>query len=108
MATYDSLTPEQKANFGIYDQFMRGVVSSLMKVSKGADAETMNQFAIDQIDQVLGTLDDAEVIPNSTDLGGAQDLTVAEFKTLQAFLRGLVATKDGNRALLVKAAGVNS
>lgn len=108
MATYDSLSSEQKEDIATYDKFLRGFFSSISAIGKQADAETWNQFAIANCDAALATLADGETIPNSTNLGGAKPLTVAEFRALQTIARNLKSLSDSNRALLVKAVGVNA
>lgn len=107
MTTYDSLTAQEKEDFSEYDKFMRGVASSLTRLARTADPSTWNQFAVDYIDTALAALDDNEVIPNSTNLAGARDLTVSEWRILQGLLRTLTGTQTTHKALLVKAAGVN-
>jgi len=108
MATYASLTDQEKTNLATYDKFLRGVLSSLMTLHKNSDPIIWSQFAIDNIDTVLASLDAGEVIPNSTSLGAAVDLNIEEFQTLQAIIRGLATTAETNIATLVKAVGVNA
>lgn len=103
-----ALTPEQQADIVRYDAFLRGVFSSLANLAKQADADAWNQFAIDNVDVVLAALNDADILPTQTGLGGAKPLTVAEFKVLQSMARVLKQMLDGNRALFVKAVGVNA
>lgn len=108
MATYDSLTVEQKADLGRYDTFLRGVFSSLAHLAAEADGPTWNQFAVDNVDAVVDSLDPGERIPSSTGLAGAKPLTKEEFQTLQQIARGLMGTQEESRPLLVKAVGVNA
>ena len=105
---YEELNPEQTADLATYDRFLRGTLSGLAQLAKGADPATWNQFATSQIDPWLGDLPDTETIPTDCGLGQAKPLTAAEFRQLQTLARQLVATLETNRALLVKAIGVNA
>ncbi len=106
MATYDSLTPEQKSHLATLDTFARSFVSSIVQAANAGNASGVHQFSVDTVDPILSTLDATEVIPNSTNLQGAQDLTVTEFTALRDILRGLLTTQQTNVSLLTKAAGV--
>ena len=108
MALYNDLTNEEKQNIGRYDTFMRGVTSSLMNLHKNSDPSVWNQFAMDNVDSVVASLNSGEIIPNNTGLGGAKDLTKEEFLTLQGIIRTLSTTADDNIGLIVKSVGVNA
>lgn len=108
MATYAELTADQKDDIATYDTYIRGAASSLLAIRKTSDPDTWNQFAVDNVDAVKATLTVGEVVPNSTGLGGAKDLTIAEFDQLQSVLRQINDLFTNNKALLVKAVGVNS
>jgi len=104
---YDDLTTEQKADIQRYDTYLRGVLSSLLGVFKQASPEQWAAFSAMSVDPVLATLDDSAIVPNSTGLAGAKDLTAAEFKQLQVMSRGLVKLAQDNLPLVVKAIGIN-
>ena len=108
MATFASLTPEQKVDIAAYDRFLRGMATALAKVGKESDAGKWNQFAKANVDAVIATLDAGAVIPNSTSYDGAKPLAKEEFLGLQAILRGLESTRETNLPLMVKAIGINS
>lgn len=106
--TYTDLTVEQKADLSRYDLFLRGVFSSLSHLGRDADVEQWNTFATVNVDPVLAKLDPAELIPTTTGLGGAKPLTQAEFLQLQGIALQLRSLLQNERALLVKAIGVNA
>jgi len=108
MATYASLNAQQKADLATYDTFLRGTFSSLASLAKESDSMVWNQFAVANVDPVLATVDAAEVIPKSTGLAGAKDLTQAEFLQIQAIARQLTALLATNLPLIVKAVGINA
>ena len=105
---FSDLTDEQKADFARYDVFLRGTFRQLSKMARDADIGTWNQFAKANIADTLALLADDDMIPNATGLGGAKDLTVAEFRQLQTIARQLSGMLETNRPLLVKAIGVNA
>jgi len=105
---YADFTDEQKTDIALYDTYLRGVFSSLANIAKTADVDQWYAFATVNVDPLIAGLDDADAIPNSTGLGGAKDMTVSEFKTLQVIARQLTTLNTANRDLLVKAVGVNA
>ena len=105
MATYSNLTAQQKSDLAVYDTYMRGVFSSLAQLARVSDPAYWNQFAIDRVDPVIATLDPGEVIPNSTGLAGALDVTHEDFAAGQVILRTLKTTLESNLSLLNKLAG---
>ena len=108
MATYDSLTDEQKKDIATYEGFLRGVARQLIAMIKEADPETWNQFAKDNVDSVMTTLGPTEIIPLSTGHAGAKNLTAKECQDLQALARTTLRTLQQNWSLLVKASGPNT
>ena len=105
---YTDLTTEQKTTLAIQEKFARGAVSSLNAVFKASNADSMEAFRIDQVQPIIDALDDSDIVPNSTDLAGAVDVTVAELKTAIALLQELQTLRADNLALLTKLAGVKS
>ena len=110
MATYASLTDDQKTDIATYDTFLRGVIRAVIRAKNSADIGGLETFAAANVDPVLASVDSTELIPNSTDLGGAKDLTQAEFTALQTLARSVLATMEDptNKALLIKAIGVSA
>lgn len=104
---YEELSAIQRADLAAYDRYLRGVFSSLAAIARQADPDQWAAFAAANVDPLLAQLADEAAIPNATGLGGAKELTAAEFRRLQAIGRALLASLADERALLVKAVGVN-
>ena len=79
-----------------------------MHLYKDADVVRWVTFASANCDPQTAAIADTEIIPNSTGLTGAKDLTAAEFKTLQAIGVQLMGIAQTNIALIVKAIGINA
>lgn len=107
MATYESLTQAQKDDIAALDKFLRSLFTALEGVNKQATPDVWNSFASTNVDPVTATIDAGEVIPNSTNYAGAKDLTIEEFKALQALSVQLQVLRGTNIGLIVKAVGVN-
>ena len=105
---YDELTDEQKADIAAYDLYLRGTLRQLTRVAIQANPSHWNTFATDRVDSLLARLADTETIPNSTGLARAVDLTVPEFRTIQAIARQLAMLMVTHKSLLVKAIGTNA
>jgi hypothetical protein len=105
VATYDSLTAEQKADLDAYDKFLRGSCRVFNAAMGQIDPENWHQFALDNIDPILATLDPAEVIPTTYGGIGAKTLTAQETKDLQTAARTILQLMATNKSLTVKAAG---
>lgn len=104
---YIDLTAEQKADIARYDTFLRGMISSLFGLYKQAAPAQWEAFAKSSVDEAVKELDPTAIIPNSTGLAGAKDLTAAEFTALQTMARGLVSLANEQLPLIVKAIGIN-
>ena len=110
MATYASLTDDQKTDIATYDTFLRGVIRAVIRAKNSADIGGLETFAAANVDPVLASVDSTELIPNATDLSGAIYLTQAECTALQTLARSVLATMEDptNKALLIKAIGVSA
>ena len=108
MATYDSLTAEQKADLAILEKAIRGGVSSLFAVR--LNMIQLADWAEANVTPVLNTLDDAEIIPNTSGLAGAKDVTAGEFKAARAKLKSYLADAEDPtlKPVLLKLAGINA
>lgn len=105
---FSDLTPEQQADFARADKIVRGTLSSLRQLINTVDWEMFDQLMTDSVQPALDTLGSTDVLPNSTDLGGARDVTKAQWLAMQAFItkqiRKPMAT---NRGKLLKLIGIN-
>lgn len=107
MATYASLTDEQKA-------IVRDQVNQLRALS-GQIARTIVQGKVVQIAidadgglrDIVTSLDPAEVVPNESGIAGAQSLSRADLAALVAVLDALITANDvqATRELLAQANG---
>ncbi len=106
MATYDSLSPADKAVVQNTANLIRAGCGELGLIFNHikAIAEDTNAVAL------VTSVDAGEAIPNTSGLAGADDLTRAELVTVYTLLNGIRTTNDtpANRADLSKAAGINA
>jgi hypothetical protein len=108
MATYDSLTPEQKQLLAVWERNTRGWANSLSRLLAEARALDAALQASNGPGAILDTLDPAEVVPNSGNIAGAQNLSKLEWDTLRnAGLQDFLLAYDtpAVRRVLAKAAG---
>ena len=106
MATYDSLSPADKAVVDNTVNLIRAGSGEMAKVFNHlkAIADDTNAVAL------VTSIDAADTIPNTSGLAGADDMTRAEMVALYNILDGVrVATDDASfRAQASKAAGINA
>ena len=108
MATYDSLTTEQKAVLALGDKWVRGALVSLVQFVHDADFDLKLQYWTDNIVPVVALLDAGELIPQASGHAGASDLNKAQLAAIQAWLAGINGDMTTNLSIVVKAIGVNS
>ena len=108
MATYDSLTTEQKAVLALGDKWVRGALVSLVQFVHDADFDLKLQYWTDNIVPVLALLDAGELIPQASGHAGASDLNKAQMAAIQAWLAGISEDMTTNMSTVVKAIGVNA
>lgn len=108
MATYESLTPQQKADLA---DGLRSVCGLLRRISAEYNAHQWPNLATywaATVQPLLDSLDPGESVPNPTDLAGTGDLPKAHVNALWTFVETQVyGTMDANRAALVNAIGIN-
>ena len=108
MATYDSLTAEQKELVAVWERNMRGWLNSLAALIASGRALDAALEASNGPGALLDSLDLTEVVPNSSGIAGAQNLTKAEWDTMRnAGLQDFLTAYDTDavRRVLAKAAG---
>ncbi len=106
MATYDSLTPEQKDILGALTTQLRAFAGEFAKTNTKAEVLVDDWNA--QVSAIVASLDAGEVIPNVSGLAGAASVTKEEVTNLMGTsLVNLLATYNtsGARELYVKLAG---
>lgn len=108
MATYDSLSPEQKVLMAEIERQTRAFLGGLSRLIVQARALDAAWATSNGGDAILALLDPAEVIPNSSGIAGAHDLTQAEWSVMRtAGLADFLTTYDNDavRRVLAKAFG---
>ena len=108
MATYDSLTQEQKAALAMGDKWVRGALVSLKQFTDDADFDLKLQYWEDNILPILALLDAGETIPQATGHAGASDLNKGQLAAIKAWLAGIDGDMTTNMSTVVKAIGVNA
>lgn len=108
MSAYADLTTEEQGHIQTAVNLLRGATSSLMGIKKGMSHKA--EWIIATVDPLIAGLDDAEVIPNTSGLGGASDVTVAEYKLIRDTLRTVIVDSDvaAKKAAIIKLIGVNA
>ena len=108
MATYDSLTTEQKAALALGDKWVRGALVSLKQFTDDADFDLKLQYWTDNIVPILALLDNGELIPQASGHAGASDLNKAQLAAIKTWLEGIDGDMTTNMTTVVKAIGVNA
>ena len=106
MATYASLTAEQKGILGALTTQIRAFAGEFAKTNTKAEVLVDDWNA--QVSVIVASLDAGEIIPNLSGLAGAASITKEELTVLVATqLSNLLASynTDSARELYVKLAG---
>lgn len=103
---YVDLTQEEKDSIALVDLHYRGRLSLLVKLMD-QDSEEMAEYITTVVKPIIALLDNTDIIPNSSNLGGSQDLTVAQWNGVQSFLEDQEAFKTTNISVITKAVGIN-
>ena len=108
MATYNSLTQDKKDLLAAWERNTRGWVNGLARLLVEARALDAALNASNGPGAILDSLGASEVVPNSSGIAGAQNLTKTEWDTLRtAGLADFLSNYDttGVRQVFAKAAG---
>lgn len=92
MATYESLSAQDKATLLAYLPLFRGAAIQYVK-SLNALAELDNLWT-NTVSAVVAKLDAAEVVPDATNLDGAAPLSHDDLITLMADIEQVLAAKN--------------
>lgn len=108
MATYDSLTDDQKQILAAWERNMRAWINGI--IAKGVSQGRVLDAAHDASDgagDILALLDPGEIVPNSSGIAGSQDLDTTEWTTLIAGFKQFLLDYDTDSVLqqASKAAG---
>jgi len=107
MATYASLTAEQKELIGAHERNFRAWVGGLGRLLVQARALDAHYDANDGPGSIIATLDVGERIPNTGGLPGAQSLVDTDWNALIAGFGVFLTTYDSmaTRKRIAQAAG---
>lgn len=105
MATYASLTTEQKALVQSFLNNVRAWAGEQARVNNHGDA--LNTTYTAQVSAVLALLDDAAIIPNTSGLAGSSDTNENDLISTVAHIQGILTSYNtsGHRQLWVKLCG---
>lgn len=95
-------------HFAIEDKKVRTILRQFMQLVKDVDFLIWQEWSDATIGPLLGKLAPEDVLPNSTSLAGALDMTVADVQAVRALAKQLYSLAEENRALIVKAIGINA
>ncbi len=107
MATYASLTQEQKDILGAWERNARGWINTYARLLIEARALVASADASGGARDIVTSLDPGELVPNSSGIAGAHSLTKAEMATMIGFVDEVIANSDNaaDRQAFAKAAG---
>ena len=107
MATYASLTDEQKQILAAFERNARGWINSYASLLAQARALIAAADASGGPRDIVTSLDNGEVVPNSSGIAGAHDLTKQELAAVVGFFDEIIlnSDNDADRQLFAKASG---
>lgn len=105
---FKDLPEEDQQHFAIEDKKVRTILRQFMQLVKETDFLTWEEWSNATIGPLLGKLSSEDVLPNTTSLAGALDMTVADVLAVRALAKQLYSLAEENRALIVKAIGINA
>lgn len=105
---YKDLTKEEQNLLAAEDKKVRTILRSFMQLVKDTDFLTWEAWSEQTISPLLGKLGSDEVLPNTTSLAGAQNMTVADVESVRSLAKQLYSLGADNLALIVKAIGINA
>jgi len=113
--SYVDLTTEQKASVQAMCQLVRPLSGELGRLLEKFQAVVA--YYSGNVETILGELQSSDVVPNTSGLTGAQDLTKEQLANLVGYFLVMCATPDNSvgsyntnyhRALYAKACGPNN
>ena len=108
MASYDSLTQEQKDVLGAFERNMRGWFNTIARsLHEARSLQAAANASGGPREIVVSLLSNDVEVPNSSGIAGAQNLTKQELAALVALMDGFVTDFDTDtvRQNIAKAAG---
>jgi len=105
---YEDLSEEQKQIIHAFEVYQRQNAATLLRMIQRLDLNTWVTYINNEVMPMLTQMDDAAVVPNTTSLPNAVDLTVQQLKLLRIAVDELVAKQQESNALMVKAGGTGN
>ena len=105
---YEDLSEEQKQIIHAFEVYQRQNAATLLRMIQRLDLNSWTDYINDQVVPILVQMNDASVVPNTTSLPNAVDLTVQQLKLLRIAVDELVAKQQESNALMVKAGGTGN
>lgn len=102
---YQDLTAQQQEDLQLYHKYLRTTMREILKWLLAIDKDHWDQYVTDTITPILGELLATDVIPDPTDLAGAQEMTKSELVAVKGVLDNIVSELTTARQNLVKAVG---
>lgn len=91
MATYNSLTQENKDKLAVFTTLLRGYYGELARFLDGVDDAAIH-YTANGIGAILNNLDAGAQVPNASGLAGSQALTKEELQAAVANMAALLTT----------------
>lgn len=106
MATYASLSAEDKAVVDNISTILRGCAGEMARIWNKIKAIADDSNAVN----LMQSVDAGDTIPNKSGLAGADDMTRTELQAVYTLLNGIRTANDTtpNRNSMSKAAGINA
>lgn len=106
MGLYNNLNPTDKAIVDNTANLVRGAAAEMARIWNRIEAIAADSNAV----SLVTGLDAGEIVPNTSGLAGADDLTKEELVSLFNLLNSIRTTNDTtvNRQAMSKAAGINA
>ena len=105
---FTELTIQQQQMLGAEDKKVRAILRQFMQLVQAVDFLTWEEWSNQNITPILALLKSDDVLPNTTDLAGAQDLQVTDLDAVRSLAKQLFATAQDQLPLIVKAIGINA
>lgn len=105
---FKDLTKQEQDLLAVEDKKVRTILRQFMQLVKETDFLTWEEWSNATIGPLLGKLASDDVLPNTTSLAGALDMSVANVEAVRNLSKQLYSLAEENRALIVKAIGINA
>lgn len=102
---FQDLTAQQQEDLQLYHKYLRSSMREVLKWLLAIDKDHWDQYVTDVISPILVELLADDIIPDPTDLAGAQEMSKSELVALKGTLDNIVSELTTARQNLVKAVG---